>query len=230
MFCRNKSSVLAIPWYGGLHHSQFWFTSVCLDCIYWDVVELFMTSMKVSEHRIQCKNTGGAKKKYDSLIYYNLKSKRVITLKLVTVYYFTMFNLNFDRCLVPFHAILTEITVFKLKQTFLEPPRISWKGPIKTIYHFLAIIVSISRLVWRGQLFWVHTLLGQISTRESISNCLGQVYVCVKWSTIWESFVKRLLYSMPQLETANDPKFFRLYDFTGKTLHSCWGTCIYWSI
>jgi hypothetical protein len=43
-----------------------------------------------------------------------------------------MFNLNFDICLVPFHAILTEITVFKLKQTFLEPPRISWKGPIKT--------------------------------------------------------------------------------------------------
>ena len=27
-----------------------------------------------------------------------------------------MFNLNFDICLVPFHAILTEITVFKLKQ------------------------------------------------------------------------------------------------------------------
>ena len=43
-----------------------------------------------------------------------------------------MFNLNFDICLVSFHAILTEITVFKLKQTFLEPPRISWKGPIKT--------------------------------------------------------------------------------------------------
>jgi hypothetical protein len=31
------------------------------------------------------------------------------------------------------HAILTEITVFKLiKQTFLEPPRISWTGPVKT--------------------------------------------------------------------------------------------------
>jgi hypothetical protein len=41
-----------------------------------------------------------------------------------------MFNLNFDICLVPFHAILT--TVFRLKQTFLEPQRISWKGPIKT--------------------------------------------------------------------------------------------------
>jgi hypothetical protein len=39
-----------------------------------------------------------------------------------------MFNLNFDVCLVP----LTEITVFKLKQTFLEPARMSWKGPIKT--------------------------------------------------------------------------------------------------
>ena len=37
----------------------------------------------------------------------------------------TMFNLNFDICLVPFHAILTEIIVFKLKQTFLEPPIIS---------------------------------------------------------------------------------------------------------
>jgi hypothetical protein len=43
-----------------------------------------------------------------------------------------MFNLDFDTCLVPFHAILTEITVFKLKQTFVEPPRIGWKGPIKT--------------------------------------------------------------------------------------------------
>ena len=46
-----------------------------------------------------------------------------------------MFNLNFDICLVPFHAILTEITVFKLKQTFLEPPRISLKGPIKVTGH-----------------------------------------------------------------------------------------------
>jgi hypothetical protein len=138
-----------------------------------------------------------------------------------------MFNLNFDICLVPFHAILTEITVFKLKQTFLEPPRISWKGPIKTIYHFLAIIVSISRLVWRGQLFWVHTLLGQISTRESISNWLGQVYVCVKWSSIWDSFLKRLL---QHAATWNNKwsKILSLYDFTGKTLHSSWGTCIYW--
>ena len=104
-----------------------------------------------------------------------------------------MFNLNFDICLVPFHAILTEITVFKLKQAFLEPPRISWKGPIKTnLYHFLAIIVSISGLVWRlVGLFWAQTLLKEISTRESSSNWLaGQVYVRF---TIWESFVKRLL-------------------------------------
>jgi hypothetical protein len=90
-----------------------------------------------------------------------------------------MFNLNFDICLVPFHAILTEITVFKLKQAFLEPPRISWKGPIKTnLYHFLAIIVSISGLVWRDQLFWAQTLLKEISTRDSSSNWLaGQVYM-----------------------------------------------------
>jgi hypothetical protein len=35
-----------------------------------------------------------------------------------------MFNLKCDICIVPFYAILTEITVFKLKQIFLEPPRI----------------------------------------------------------------------------------------------------------
>jgi hypothetical protein len=106
-----------------------------------------------------------------------------------------MFNLSIDICLVPFHAILTEITVFKLKQTILEPPRITWKGPIKTmqlnnLYHFLAIIVSISGLVWRYQLFWVKTLLKKISARDSSSNWLGQVYVRF---TIWKSFVKRLL-------------------------------------
>ena len=32
-----------------------------------------------------------------------------------------MFNLNFDICLVPFRAILTEITVFKLKRGQLFP-------------------------------------------------------------------------------------------------------------
>ena len=38
-------------------------------------------------------------KKYDCLIYYDLKSKRAITLKQVTVSS-TMFDLNFDICLV----------------------------------------------------------------------------------------------------------------------------------
>jgi hypothetical protein len=59
-----------------------------------------------------------------------------------------MFNLNFDICLVPFHAILTEITVFRLKQTFLEPPRISWKGPIKTNWiTFTIFLQSLFQLV-----------------------------------------------------------------------------------
>jgi hypothetical protein len=57
-------------------------------------------------------DTTGWGKKYDSLIYYDLKSKRYITLKQVTVYP-TMFNLNFDICLVPFHAIWAEITVMR---------------------------------------------------------------------------------------------------------------------
>ena len=61
---------------------------------------------------------------------------------------------------------------------------------MNNLYHFLAIIVSISGLVWRDQLFWVQTLLKEISTRESSSNWLGQVYVRF---TIWKSFVKRLL-------------------------------------
>jgi hypothetical protein len=133
-----------------------------------------------------------------------------------------MFNLNFDICLVPFHAILTEITVFKLKQTFLEPPIISWKGPIKTnwtILPFSCDYCSISGLVWRDQLFWVQTLLKEISTRESSSSWLGQVYVRF---TIWESFVKRLLqHAATWNSKLNDPKFFRLYDFTGNTLLRC---------
>jgi hypothetical protein len=101
-----------------------------------------------------------------------------------------MFNLHFDICLVPFHAILTEITVFKIKQTFLEPPRISWKGSIKTNWITFG-------LVWRGQLFWVHTLLKEISTRDSTSNWLVR-FMCNSnnsgfCSSIWKSFVKRLL-------------------------------------
>jgi hypothetical protein len=71
-------------------------------------------------------------KKYDSLIYYNLKSKRAITLKYVTVYS-KMFNLNFDICRVPFHAILTEITVFKLKQTFWNLRELAEKALLKPI-------------------------------------------------------------------------------------------------
>jgi hypothetical protein len=91
-------------------------------------------------------------------------------------------NIDWDNC------------VYKLKQTILEPPRITWKGPIKTmqlknLYHFLAIIVSISGLVWRDQLFWVKTLLKKISARDSSSKWLGQVYVRF---TIWESFTRLL--------------------------------------
>jgi hypothetical protein len=106
-----------------------------------------------------------------------------------------MFNLNIDICLVPFHAILTEINVFKLKQTFLEPPRISWKGPIETDWTTFTIFLRLLfQLVgWFDEIScsaWVKTLLKEISARDSSSNWLGQVYVRF---TIWESFVKRLL-------------------------------------
>jgi hypothetical protein len=50
---------------------------------------------------------------------------------------------------------------------------------LNNLYHFLAIIVLISGLAGRGQLFWIHTLLNEISTRESIPPIrLGQVYMC----------------------------------------------------
>jgi hypothetical protein len=108
-----------------------------------------------------------------------------------------MFNLSIDICLVPFHAILTEITVFKLKQTILEPPRITWKGPIKTNWTTFTIFLRLlfqlvgwfdeiscsgSKLCWKKS---QHELV-----LDSSSNWLGQVYVRF---TIWESFVKRLL-------------------------------------
>jgi hypothetical protein len=146
-----------------------------------------------------------------------------------------MFNLNFDICLVPSHAILTEITVFKLKQTFLEPPRISWKGPIKTNWItatvFLRLLFQLvgwfdevscrsgSKLCWKKS--------RQERVLQLIETSLCAIEITPVWSTIWESFVKRLL---QHAATTNDPKFVRLYDFTGKTLHSCWGTCIYWWI
>jgi hypothetical protein len=57
-----------------------------------------------------------------------------------------MFNLNFDICLVHFHAILAEITVLKRKQTPLERPRISWKGSIKTNWITVTIF---SRLLFQ---------------------------------------------------------------------------------
>jgi hypothetical protein len=44
-----------------------------------------------------------------------------------------MFNLHFDICLVPFHAILTEITVFKLKQTFWNRRELAEKALLKPI-------------------------------------------------------------------------------------------------
>jgi hypothetical protein len=98
-----------------------------------------------------------------------------------------MFNLNFDICLVPCHAILTEITAFKLKHPFLETPIISWKGPIlepiEQFDHFLAIFVSISGLVDEISCSGSKPLLKEISTRESSSNWLGQVYVRF---TIWD--------------------------------------------
>jgi hypothetical protein len=71
----------------------------------------------------------------------------------------------------------------------------SWKGPIKinwtTFTIFLRLLFQL--VGWFDEvscMFWVQTLLKEISTRESSSNWLGQVYVRL---TIRESFVKRLL-------------------------------------
>jgi hypothetical protein len=144
-----------------------------------------------------------------------------------------MFNLNFDICLVPFHVILTEITVFKLKQTFLEPPRISWKGPIKTNWTTFTIFL---RLLFQ-LVGWFHEvscsgskLCSKKSRHERVPPIYWDKSMCDSNNSGSEAQFERAswsdCYSMPQLETANDPKFFRLYDFTGKMLHSCWGTCI----
>ena len=128
-------------------------------------------------------------------------------------------------CLVPFHAILAEITVLKRKQTLLERPRISWKGPIRTNWITITIFSRLlfQLLGWFDEvmhaLFWVHTLLKEISTRENhtpttlyterlhvvFTISIGMTCGGSKWTAI------------------TDPIFFRLYDFT---LHLCWGTCI----
>jgi hypothetical protein len=146
-----------------------------------------------------------------------------------------MFNLNFDICLVPFHAILTEITVFKRKQTFLEPPRISWKGPIKTNWKTFTIFL---RLLFQ----LVHGLVHNYGWFDEVS-CSGSK-LCWKKSrhervppldwdkSMCDSNKHNLrLHKLRELREAivtacsnlnqqiNDPKFFRLYDFTGKTLH-----------
>ena len=95
-----------------------------------------------------------------------------------------MFNLNFDICLVPFHAILIEITVFKLKQTFLEPPRISWKGPIKTNWITVTIF---SRLLfqlvgWFDEISYSgSTLCWKKSRHERVPNHTLQHCNVVMW-------------------------------------------------
>jgi hypothetical protein len=93
-----------------------------------------------------------------------------------------MFTLNFDICLVPFHAILTEITVFRLKQTFLEPPRISWKGPIKTNWITFTIFLQLLfQLVgWFDEVSCSgSTLCWKKYRHERVpSNWLGQIYMC----------------------------------------------------
>jgi hypothetical protein len=89
-----------------------------------------------------------------------------------------MFNLNFDICLVHFHAILAEITVLKRKQTLLERPRISWKGPIKTNWITITIF---SRLLfqlvgWFDEVMHACIVLGphfverNLDTRESYAD------------------------------------------------------------
>ena len=70
-----------------------------------------------------------AQKKYSSLIQYNLKSKRALTLK--RGLYSVMSNLNFGILHVHFNTLLTEITAFKFELTFLEMSKIQVK---KTAY------------------------------------------------------------------------------------------------
>jgi hypothetical protein len=129
-----------------------------------------------------------------------------------------MFNLNFDICLVSFHAILTEITVFKLKQTFLEPPRISWKGPIKTNWTTFTILL---RLLFQLVGWFEYDEISCSGSKLCWKKSRHERVAPIGWDkSMYDSQFERAswsdCYSMPQLETANDPKFFRLYDFHGQ--------------
>ena len=62
--------------------------------------------------KVSC--TGWRKKKLTCLIYFNLKTKRVITPKLRALHS-VLSNLNFDIRPVQFRAILTERAAFKLE-------------------------------------------------------------------------------------------------------------------
>ena len=59
-----------------------------------------------------------------------------------------MFSLNFDICMVHFHGIVTEITVFKLSLNFrkrrqlAEKALLSIKSNMNNRYDLFAIIVS----------------------------------------------------------------------------------------
>ena len=58
-------------------------------------------------------DTGWRKKKYPSVIQYNLKIRKAITLKQLS-FHSIMANLNFDIQLLHSHAILTEIQTFQV--------------------------------------------------------------------------------------------------------------------
>jgi hypothetical protein len=72
------------------------------------------------------------KKKYSSLIQYNLKIKRAITLK-QKAFSSVMSNLNFGICHVYSNIVLAEIFGFENKWTFSKLSKISKKRPIKLI-------------------------------------------------------------------------------------------------
>ena len=84
--------------------------------------------------------------------------------------------------------------------TFQEPPRICWKGPIKTSWIIFTIF---SRLLFQlvGCFDEVNcsgsTLCWKKSRHERVSPIHWDKSMCESnnsiWSTIWESFVKRLL-------------------------------------
>ena len=82
----------------------------------------------------QTKYRVAKKKKYSSLIQYNLKSKRVLTLKQLALYSL-MYNLNFGIYNLHFNTVLSEITAFKVELTFLQMLKMSKKRPIKCYYH-----------------------------------------------------------------------------------------------